>query len=125
LYKNSPKQKKPFKPVASTYPMRPHTAFGPDQSRLIEIRRRQAMEKIKRDRKRFRKHDKVFGTFTTQPKTNIKEKIHGRLGISKPKITKTPKKTKTIKKKKKKPKDVFEKLSIVATAELKKHGKKN
>ena len=89
------------------------------------------MEKIKRDRERFREHDKVFGTFAAQPKTNISEKLHGRLGISKPKVTKTksaPKKTKTtkkvsIKKKEKSPKDVFEKLSLVATAELKKYRK--
>jgi hypothetical protein len=92
----------------------------------IEFRRRQAIQKIMKDRERFKAHDKVFGNFATQPKTNIKKKIHGRLDIGKPKITKTPKKTKTktTKKKEKKPKDVFEKLSIVATAELKKYNKK-
>jgi len=137
LYKNftKPKQKKPFKPFTPGSPIRPTTSFKPftpGSERSIEFRRRQAMEKIKRDRERFREHDKVFGTFAAQPKTNISEKLHGRLDISKPKVTKTKSapKTKTtkkvsIKKKEKSPKDVFEKLSLVATAELKKYNKKD
>ena len=121
------KQKKPFKPVISTFPMRPHTTFGPDQNRSIELRRRQAMEKVMRDREKFKQRDKMFGTFA--PKRDIREKLHGRLDIGKPKAVKpAPKKIKTkkpVKKQAKKPRDVFEELSKVATTELKKYKKKD
>jgi len=145
LYKKStkPKQKKPFtpgSPIKSTMTFR--QPFSPESTSSLELRRRQAMEKIIRDRERFKEHDKAFGTFTTPPKTDIKEKLHGRLDISKPKVVKpVPKKTtttkettttkktpitkkKSVKKKEKKPRDVFEELSKVATAELKKYKKK-
>ncbi|MBU4283968.1 MAG: thrombospondin type 3 repeat-containing protein, partial [Nanoarchaeota archaeon] len=128
LYKNftKPKQKKPFKPITPASPIRPGPAIGPEQSRLIETRRRQAMEKIMRDREKFKKHDEVFGTFVTQPKTDIMEKLHGRLDIGKPKpAPKKIKAKKPVKKQAKKPRDVFEELSKVATAELKKYNKKD
>jgi len=137
LYKNftKPKQKEPFKPFTSASQTRSTTSFKPStpgSTNSMELRRRQAMEKIIRDRERFREHDKVFGTFAAQPKTNTIENLHGRLDIGKPETTKTdsvPKKTKVTKKvtkkKEKSPKDVFEKLSLVATAELKKYKKKD
>jgi len=137
LYKNStkPKQKKPFKPFTPSSPIKTTTfrSFTQGSTNSMELRRKQAMEKIIRDREKFKEHDKVFGTFAAKPKTDIREKLHGRLDIGKPKVTKTksvPKKTKTtrkvsIKKKEKSPKDVFEKLSLVATAELKKYNKKD
>jgi len=145
FYKNStkPKQKKPLIPDSfkSTIPIRPSPAIGPKQGMLIEARRKQAMEKIMKDRERFKNHDKVFGTFASKPKTNINAKLHGRLDIGKleiPKIhpkriktkktkakkTKKTRKTKKIKTKRaKKPKNVFEELSKVASAELKKYKK--
>ncbi len=151
LYKKStkPKQKKPFTP---SFPIRPATSFKPftpGSTNSLELRRKQAMEKIIRDRERFKEHDKAFGTFTVPPKTDVNEKLHGRLDIGKPKTVgpapkkttvtkKTPTKKKTTttkktpitkkkrvkKKKEKKPRDVFEELSKVATAELKKYKKK-
>jgi len=136
LYKKStkPKEKKPFRPIKPTTVFR--QPFSPESTSSLELRRKQAMEKIIRDRERFKEHDKAFGTFTTPPKTDIKEKLHGRLDISKPEVVKpVPKKTtttkkttitkkKSVKNKEKKPRDVFEELSKVATAELKKYKKK-
>ena len=143
LYKKStkPKGKKPFRPFTPGSPIKPETSFrqpfGPERINSLELRRKQAMEKIIRDRERFKEHDKAFGTFTIPPKTDVKEKLHGRLDISKPNVVKpVPKKTttskktpitkkKSVKKKEKKPRDVFEELSKVATSKLKKYKKKN
>jgi len=135
LYKNStkPKQKKPFSPVTSQFKSPIRTSFSPNQAKSIEIRRKQAMEKIMGDREKFKEHDKVFSTFAPNPESNIKEKLHGRLDIGKPaakkpKITHKPKpahkKVKGVKSKKgSKSKDIFDELSKVATAELKKYRK--
>ncbi len=132
LYKNftKPKQKKPFRPITSTSPIRPTTSFKPftpGSANSIELRRRQAMERIMKEREeKFKQRDKMFGTFA--PKGDIREKLHGRLDLGKPKAVKpAPKKIKTkkpVKKKAKKPRDVFEELSKVATTELKKYKKK-
>ena len=138
LYKKStkPKQKKPFMPITSQFKssIRP-SSFSPNQANLIEIRRKQAMEKIIEDREKFKEHDKIFSTFAPKPESDIREKLHGRLDIGKPKVIKpAPKKTttikktpitkkKSVKKKEKKPRDIFDELSKVATAELKKYRK--
>jgi len=123
LYKNStkPKQKKPFRPKMPMHPIKPLT---PEQRKSIEIRRRQAMDRINRER--FKKHEKVFSTFAPKPGSNIREKPHKKPDISKPKPKEVKPANKKIKaKKRSEPKDVFDELSKVATAELKKYGKGN
>ncbi len=138
LYKKStkPKAKKPFTPGSPIRPTTPFRPFTPGSTSSLELRRKQAMEKIIRDREKFKEHDKAFGAFTVPPKTDVKEKLHGRLDIGKPEAVRpapkkatTAKKTpaakkKIIRKKEKKPRDVFEELSKVATAELKKYRKR-
>ena len=125
LYKKStrPKQKKPFKPTTIS-PIRP-MIIGPEQRRLIEIRRKQALKKIMKEREeKSKQKDKIFSAFAPKPKEDIKEKLHGRLDIGKPEtIKQVPKKIKA-KTQPKIPRDVFEELSKVATAELKKYKKK-
>ncbi|RLG24473.1 hypothetical protein DRN85_07635 [Methanosarcinales archaeon] len=131
LYKNftKPKQKKPFTPGSPIKPTTSFKPFTPKSADSIELRRRQAMERIMKEREeKFKQRDKMFGTFA--PKGGIREKLHGRLDLGKPKAVKpAPKKIKTkkkttTKKKEKKPRDVFEELSKVATSELKKYKKK-
>ena len=102
-------------------PVRPLT---PQQKRLMEIRRRQAIEKINRER--FKEHKKLFSTFVAKPKSSIREKPHEKINISKPKpkgLKPAPKKIKA--KKSSEPKDVFKELSKVAAAELGKYNKKD
>jgi len=132
LYKKStkPKQKKPFMPITSQFKssIRP-SSFSPNQANSIEIRRKQAMEKIIEDREKFKEHDKIFSTFAPKPETNIRKNLNEKPNISKPKpkeIKPTNKKVKNIKAKKgSESKDVFDELSKVATAELKKYNKGN
>ena len=103
------------------------SSFSPNQANSIEIRRKQAMEKIIEDREKFKEHDKIFSTFAPKPETNIRKNLNEKPNISKPKpkeIKPTNKKVKNIKAKKgSESKDVFDELSKVATAELKKYRK--
>ncbi|MDD5086724.1 MAG: DNRLRE domain-containing protein [Candidatus Nanoarchaeia archaeon] len=101
----------------------------------IEIRRRQSMENLRKDRQRFKDHDKIFGTFQSKPKSDIKNRINKRLDVVETKIIKEPVKSQDKKEikdsakkitKKKKPdskEDVFKRLSRVASEELKKYKK--
>ncbi len=154
VFKNKKKKTKPtssftttnFKPIqpkpnpGNSY--RPPPSLTPHES-SIELRRKQAMDNLRKDRERFKEHDKIFSTFSS-PKSDAGSKIHSRMDIGKTETLKQPEKTekkKTTKKKttktvsskktkkpaskkEKRPKDVFEKLSVVATAELKKYKKK-
>jgi hypothetical protein len=156
-YSTKPKKKKSFTVPSSSFRPYSGTSFRPPPTvrpheNSIELRRKQAMNNIRKDRERFKDHDKIFSTFESKPQSNANEKIHARMEIGKPgpvkkepekkaelkkqepekktkskKTTKkkTKKKIKKTKKKEERPKDVFERLSLVATAELKKHkGKK-